>query len=165
MKNTKLVVIFFLFHLCGHVYLLSQNPRLFFHQLTIKEGLSENSVRHIIEDPRGFMWFGTSDGVNRYDGYNFRVYKKNNNEPYSISYGDIKDFFIDSKGNLWVGTRNGINLYDHLHDRFYNFHSKDYPALRGVDGDIESIEEDEEGNIWVSAGVDGVYRLSSSLKN
>ncbi|HSY60591.1 MAG TPA: two-component regulator propeller domain-containing protein, partial [Cytophaga sp.] len=90
----------------------AQIPSYVFHSLSIKDGLSEATVRSIAEDRTGFMWFGTEDGLNKYDGYVFTVFKNTVKDSFSVSSNNIKCIYTDSKGNLWIGTRHGLNLYD-----------------------------------------------------
>lgn len=138
-----------------------QSPSMVFHQLSIEDGLSEGTVRTIIQDSRGFMWFGTEDGLNKYDGYTFTAYKNNPHDQYSITSNNIKCLYNDTKGRLWVGTRYGVSLYDPLLDKFYNFNSDKYPALKSLKGDVENILQDSEGKYWVLTSTHGLYSFSS----
>lgn len=138
-----------------------QKSSFVFHHLSIKDGLSESTVRCIAEDTKGFMWFGTEDGVNKYDGYKFSIYKNNPKDNYSISSSILRSFYSDRKGNLWMGSRHGLNLYDHQLDRFYNYNSNDYPALKNLRGQIEGITEDNLGNLWVIEGTEGLCKITS----
>jgi len=146
--------------LCTAIALVAQIPSYVFHSLSIKDGLSEATVRSIIEDRKGFMWFGTEDGLNKYDGYIFTVYKTVVKDSFSVSSNNIKCLYNDSKGNLWIGTRHGLNMYDPVLDRFYNFNNSNYPALKYIKGDIEAIVEDEKACLWVLAS-DGLYKVPS----
>ena len=92
--------------------------QLKYEQLTTSEGLSQGYVYDILQDKDGFMWFGTKDGLNRYDGYSFKVYTYDSYNPYSISNNNVNRLFEDSKGRLWVSTDDGINIYDKTRDRF-----------------------------------------------
>ncbi|WMJ73858.1 two-component regulator propeller domain-containing protein [Cytophagaceae bacterium ABcell3] len=140
-----------------------EKPFLVFHTLSIVNGISDNIVRGITEDKEGFMWFITENGLNRYDGIDFKIYKSTS-APYSISSNDQKVFFTDSKQRLWVGTRNGLNMYDNISDQFYNFKSDDYEALKYIKGDIDQITEDTYGNIWVTVQSEGLYKISDLNK-
>lgn len=142
---------------------LGQAPTHVFHPLSVEDGLSEGTVRSITEDIRGFMWFGTEDGLNKYDGYEFTVYKPDLNDTFSITNKFIKCFFNDSHGNLWVGTKEGINIYDHRLDRFYNFKSDHYPALQYIKDEIEEIREDKKGHLLI-ATAQGLYKITSMIK-
>jgi two-component system, sensor histidine kinase ChiS len=150
----------FIFILTFSIASFAQNNTHVFHQLNLKDGLSEATVRTITEDKNGYMWFGTESGLNKYDGYDFTIYI-NGDSPYSISSNNIKTVLNDSKGNLWIGTRHGLNLYDHKQDRFYNYSADTLLALKYIKGDIEDIIEDRDGTIWVLAGNDGLFKITS----
>jgi ligand-binding sensor domain-containing protein/signal transduction histidine kinase len=99
----------------------ARQPEIEFRHLKVKDGLSQSWVKSICQDLYGFMWFGTNEGLNKYDGYSFTVYKNNPEDEHSISNNAIESIFEDKSGNLWVGTENGLNLYDRDNDRFiYN---------------------------------------------
>ncbi|MCP4155748.1 MAG: histidine kinase, partial [bacterium] len=84
-----------------------------FENLNIQKGLSHNTVGSILKDRRGFMWFGTNDGLNRYDGHRIIVYRHDSTITGSISGNRFTALFQDSSDHLWVGTRqDGLNLYD-----------------------------------------------------
>jgi ligand-binding sensor domain-containing protein len=90
---------------CGE--LPAQTPSLYFEKLTTQNGLSHNKVNCIIQDRRGFIWFGTDDGLNRYDGYNFTVFRHEPGNPATISGNIIKDMVEDKQGVLWIATGDG----------------------------------------------------------
>jgi two-component system sensor histidine kinase ChiS len=155
----------FFFTLCISLILLvelsAQKPSISFQHLKLASGYSESTTRFIKEDSWGYLWIGTENGLNKFDGYNFTTYKNDYTNKYSISNNDNKEAFLDSKGNFWIATRGGINLYDPIHDRFYNFLSNRYQCFKELDGDIEDVTEDENGNIWVVAGSDGLFKITS----
>jgi signal transduction histidine kinase/ligand-binding sensor domain-containing protein len=121
--------------------------------------LSESSVRGIAEDSKGFMWFATEDGLNKFDGYRFTVYKNNPADTFSISNNSNKSILNDSRNNLWIVTRNGLNLYDQEKDRFYNYKSSRYIGLKPFKADVEAICEDQKGHFWVACGTSGLFHL------
>jgi ligand-binding sensor domain-containing protein/signal transduction histidine kinase len=141
--------------------LSAQKPGFIFQNLGLDDGLSEGTVRTIIEDKRGFMWFGTVDGLNKYDGYKFTIYKNIRSDKYSLSNSSIRGSYADSKNRLWIITRDGLNLYDPIKDRFYNYKCSVYPALADLRDRIEDISEDNKGNLWVVAGREGLFRIES----
>ena len=86
-----------------------------FEKMSIEQGLSQSSVYSIYQDSRGFLWFGTEDGLNKFDGYNFTVYRHNPDDPLSLSDNTILSIFEDKSGELWVGTYGrGLNRFDRL---------------------------------------------------
>lgn len=101
----------------------AQENYFLFHQLTLDHGLSNNSVTCIFKDSRGFIWIGTIDGLNRYDGYSFVTFRHANNDTNSISDNFISTIVEDKTGNLWIGTQGGgLNCYDPRLDRFTAFY-------------------------------------------
>ncbi len=91
---------------------LTQGKPVKFENLTIDDGLSQSSVFAIVQDRRGLMWFGTWDGLNRYDGYRFTIYKNDQQNPYSLADNEVRALHLDSLGNLWVGTMGGLCRFD-----------------------------------------------------
>jgi two-component system, sensor histidine kinase ChiS len=141
--------------------LFSQKPSLIFNNLGLNDGLSQSTVRAIAEDKSGFMWFGTEDGLNKYDAYVFTVYRPIPFDKYSISSSNIRNSYTDSKGNLWIMTRGGLNLYDPLKDRFYNYKSETYPVFQNLRNQVEDLAEDNKGNLWLAAEKEGLYKIES----
>src|SRR5882724_12218589 len=86
--------------------------------LGIEQGLSNNAVRCIYQDHKGFMWFGTYDGLNRYDGHDFKVFRNRFNDSTSLINNWIYTINEDHNNNLWVGTRNGVSVYNNLSGKF-----------------------------------------------
>src|SRR4051812_18954282 len=84
--------------------LFGQTDKREFQHYTSKDGLSQNTVNCILQDSYGYMWFGTRDGLNKFDGYNFTVYKNDALDAKSISYNYVQDIIEDNNKNLWVGT-------------------------------------------------------------
>ena len=109
MKKSLLVLSFFVWVV---VSLFPEENNVKFEQISVEQGLSQSSVFCILQDREGFMWFGTENGLNRYDGYDFTVYNYNPKDTTSISENRIKCIFEDHLGNLWVGTYStGLNLF------------------------------------------------------
>ncbi|MGE0103668.1 MAG: two-component regulator propeller domain-containing protein [Blastocatellales bacterium] len=118
-----------------------------FHRLSIGQGLL---VKAIVQDQRGLMWFGTMDGLYRYDGYSFTLYRHDPRDAGSLSDNDIRALFLDREGQLWAGTRKaGLNRFDYLTERFTRF--KHDPANPdSLSGDIVlAIHEDRSGKLWI----------------
>ena len=90
-----------------------------FNHLTVDEGLSNNIVNTVIQDRAGFIWFATDDGLNRYDGYEFKVFRHDANDSNSISGNSIWALTQDKNGNIWIGTKAGIlDRYDPVYEKF-----------------------------------------------
>ena len=106
----RCVLLFALF--VAHSFLYAQKNNFSFDHLGIRDGLSQSYVNCVVQDKHGFMWFGTQDGLNKYDGYHFNVYKNYPKESNSISSNFIHDIKIDERGNLWIATDNGLNMFD-----------------------------------------------------
>jgi ligand-binding sensor domain-containing protein/signal transduction histidine kinase len=123
-----------------------------FNHITIEDGLSQSSVRAILQDSKGFMWFGTEDGLNRYDGHDFTVFKTVAGNPNSLSDNNINTLFEDSKQRIWIGTQSGgLTLYDWKKNQFTNYTVIDDQEHRQQlsSNTIWAITEDHEGLIWV----------------
>lgn len=131
-----------------------------FQQLSLEDGLSQSVVNTILQDRQGFLWFGTQDGLNRYDGYNFKVYKPNPEDPNSLSDGWIESLFEDSDGYLWIGTyQGGLNRYNPNTNTFTQFHHiPEEPSSIG-EGMICAILQDRSGTLWVGS-TDGLNKFN-----
>ena len=130
--------------------LIGQPMPLHFEHLTSEVGLSQNDVNCILQDQQGFLWFGTHDGLNRYDGYNFKVFQFDPNDLQSISSNLIFTLSEDQQGNLWVGTTGGgVNLFEAKSGRFTRFtHDPDHPESLSDDYILSSFV-DHHGQIWI----------------
>jgi signal transduction histidine kinase/ligand-binding sensor domain-containing protein/DNA-binding response OmpR family regulator len=148
------------------VFFKSNSQVINFKHLTINDGLSQNAVFAIMKDSRGFMWFGTKDGLNKYDGYDFLIYQHNPFDSTTLSANYISSLFEDSRGLIWVGTFDrGINVYDRKKDIFHRIDlGKDGLSLRNT-FEIKAIDEDSQGNIWVATSGDGLFRVRVNSDN
>jgi ligand-binding sensor domain-containing protein/signal transduction histidine kinase/DNA-binding response OmpR family regulator len=126
-----------------------------FHHLTAEDGLSQNAVLSLSQDHNGFIWIGTSNGLNRYDGYRIKVYEARNDDPVTLSSNNILSLKQDSKKRLWVGTYMGLNRYNHLQDRFTRI-----PSPVSYQLAYYQIYEDQKGNIWMATS-EGIYTLDN----
>jgi len=123
--------------------------------------LSHNQVWAILQDSRGFMWFGTKDGLNRYDGYNNIVFRYDKDDSASIGNNYIQSLFEDTKETrLWVGTDDGIYIYNLEHGGFQRF-KKTTVDGSSITGPVKSIVNDNKGNIWISAYGTGIYKYNT----
>jgi ligand-binding sensor domain-containing protein/signal transduction histidine kinase len=152
----------------------SQNIR--FEQFSLEEGLSQSVVNVVLQDRQGFLWIGTEDGLNRYDGYGFKVYKPVDDDPSSLNDRWITALAEDPQGYLWVGTRlGGLNRYDPVAGTFTHFVHNETDPKSISDNKISSLLPDENG-LWVGTengldfydyetGVFAHYRASTGNTN
>ena len=125
---------------------LSQSQPHYFRSYGVREGMSGNSVTSILQDSRGFMWFGTRNGLNRFDGTSFKIYRNNLSDSLSIGSNSIGCLYGDISGRMWVGTHKGIYIYDAQKESFIPF--RKLPQI-----DIRAIIQDNANNIWIIAGL------------
>jgi signal transduction histidine kinase/ligand-binding sensor domain-containing protein/DNA-binding response OmpR family regulator len=140
---------------------IAQHDYLKFENLGIAEGLSHSFVKSIFQDKQGFLWFGTHNGLNRYDGYSYKVYKTSSDDRKSISGNQISKIKESKNGNLWIATSGGgISLYDREKDNFKRFLFKK-GDVNSISSDfVQSIFEDYLGNVWVGTEGEGIDILN-----
>lgn len=150
----KIVVHILLYLILFNVQALSQ--RQLFFSLSVQDGLSDSDVNCIIQDRMGFLWIGTESGLNRYDGYEFKVFKNKQNDPASLPYNSIWSLYEDRTGNIWIGTKNGdLVKYSPFVDKFTTIEFED---SENTGNSITSILEDVKGNIWFGSYSKGLFR-------
>lgn len=139
------------------VNLYADQNSIKFKHISVDNGLSQNFVTCIFQDSKGFMWFGTQDGLNRFDGYDFTIYYHDPQDLNSLSNNNIQSIFEDKNKNLWVGTQNGLNKLDRGTDRFTRIILKPENSL--IKGHlIKCIQDDEKGQIFIGTNA-GLYRF------
>jgi ligand-binding sensor domain-containing protein/signal transduction histidine kinase/DNA-binding response OmpR family regulator len=158
MKNIRLS---FLLLFCLFGQLINSRPNIYFRSLGVEEGLSQNMVYAICQDQQGFMWFGTQDGLNRYDGFSFKIYKKDIIHPDGLKSDAIFSLKEDNHKNLWVGTDNGVYLYNPRYDHFTHIPLYDNKGKAIIDI-IRDIKQDKYGNMWLALSNNGVIRITPS---
>ena len=147
---------FFIFTLILPSVSFCQAPKLKFKHITNDQGLSNSTIESIYQDKRGFIWLGTRDGLNRYDGYQMTVYRYDPKDSNSISDNFIRYIYEDHNHTLWVGTINGLNRFDPEKNKFIRY--KHNPANPGSLSNnlVTCICEDLKGDLWVSTFGGGV---------
>jgi ligand-binding sensor domain-containing protein len=126
-------------------------PETKFEHLTTAEGLSNSMVHAIMQDRKGFMWFGTKNGLNRYDGYNFEIYTYNSQDTTSLSDNTIHAITEDRKGKLWIGTLNGLNHFDPISEKVTRYQHKpsDSTSLSSDFIHPRAMCVDRKGALWI----------------
>ena len=128
------------------VHLSAQSSDLRFISLSTEDGLSNNTVVCILQDTQGFMWFGTEDGLNRFDGYDFSVFRHNPDESNSLTDNNISSLFQDDSGYIWIGTKGGgLNRYDPRTEVFSYYLHDPADSSSLCSNDILSIYQDRAG--------------------
>src|SRR5215211_9207692 len=126
------------------------NCVLRFDHISIEEGLSQSTVQVIFQDSRGFLWFGTQDGLNRYDGYEFKVYKPDPDDANSLSDRWITSIVEDKQGYLWIATRlGGVNRSDPRTEEFVRFLHDDANPASLIDNHVNILYIDKSDNLWI----------------
>jgi len=120
---------------------------------TLKDGLSFATVYSIIQDNKGFMWFATGDGLNRFDGTNFKVFKFEPNNPYSLPSNYVQTIYKDTHGDIWISSRWGIYQFDTNRERFTKFNPLNAPPA--CLNNVASIFENKKDQLWFSCGAFG----------
>ncbi|GAB6040767.1 ATP-binding protein [Endothiovibrio diazotrophicus] len=133
-----------------------------FGRLGLSEGLSQSTVLGIAQDARGFLWFATRDGLNRYDGYRFTVHRHQERAPDSISANFVWALHRDRHGRLWAGTQGGgLNRYDAASGGFHTYRHDPADPASLASGVVVSLAEDRTGRLWVGTDGGGLDRLDS----
>ncbi|MBN2485801.1 MAG: response regulator [Bacteroidales bacterium] len=146
--------------------LFAQSPNLVFRHLHTEDGLSQSTVHAIVQDSYGFMWFGTDNGLNKYDGKKFVVYHHDADEAKSLSSNFIVEIFEDSHGCLWVGNGyNGLDLFNRETEEFIHFRND--PSKEGSisNNNIRVIYEDKNKNLWIGTSGGGLNRYNRNTNS
>ena len=133
-----------------------------FSQISQQQGLSQGAVNAIAQDHYGFIWLGTQEGLNRYDGYDMVVYEHKHDDPASLSHDWIWSVYVDNAGTLWVGTDGGgLNRYDRKQDAFTRFqHVPGDPHSLSNDR-VRVIYQDRQGHYWIGTDGGGLNRFDT----
>jgi ligand-binding sensor domain-containing protein/signal transduction histidine kinase len=145
-------LLFYIFILCFFSS-YGQDTYHTFEQFTIDDGLSQSEVKCIQQDSKGFLWFGTLYGLNRYNGLSFEVFVTNPTDSNSISNNIIYTLWLDHQNKLWIGTQDGLNIYDPRLDKISIIKKNSQNTNSLGDNKITAIIQDDELNYWI--GTDG----------
>jgi len=142
------LIILFLF-LTAFTGFTQEHNLIKFKHVGAEQGLPQVHIISILQDKRGFMWFGTNDGLNRYDGYDLKIFRPDPKKPYSISQKIIEALLEDSQGRIWIGTANGLIKLDQEKNKFttYKHELRDKSSLSR--NYIKKIFEDSQKKLWI----------------
>jgi diguanylate cyclase (GGDEF)-like protein/PAS domain S-box-containing protein len=127
-----------------------------FEHYSVADGLSSNTISDIVEDEQGFIWFATLDGLNRFDGYEFKQYKHEIDDPNSLPDQVIRRIYLDKQNNLWVGTNNGLARYNAEQDNFIRYDNKNSTLTSNI---IWAIDEGQQ-NVLLISDEDSLYQYN-----
>lgn len=133
------------------------SKQYYFRHYRNEDGLSNNTITCGIQDSKGFMWFGTKDGLNFFDGVHFRVFSYSEGVPNCIISNNVSSLKEDSKGNIWIGTDKGICYYDPTDGLFKKIENSQFT----ISGLIRDVQSDSKNNIWLISP-QGIYRYSET---
>ena len=151
MKLTKILILLLAFWLEP----LSASPYFSFKKYQVEDGLSHNTVWCAIQDSYGFIWLGTSDGLNRYDGRGNKVYRNVLNDKFSLE-NNFVEALIEEDQNIWVGTNSGLYIYDRATDRFSYFDKTTQYGVY-VSSEIKKIVKTDNGLLWIATLGQGLF--------
>ncbi|MFC2137104.1 two-component regulator propeller domain-containing protein [Bacteroidota bacterium] len=132
---------------------------IYFKQISVEQGLSGNRVYSIYKDSRGYMWFGTNIGVNRFDGYNFKYYEVDYNDTSSLSNPVVHSIIEDRSGNIWFGTERGLNKLNRINDKITRYLADKNDSLSLTNDNIRAIYEDTTGILWIGTYGGGLNKF------
>ncbi|MGZ3944461.1 MAG: two-component regulator propeller domain-containing protein [Mucilaginibacter sp.] len=158
MRSRSLILICALFLTAN--LLKAQNDQFQFSRLDINNGLSHNQVNSIFKDSKGFMWFGTLSGLNRYDGYKFKIFKHSDNDTSSLNDDYIVSINEGPGNKLWVESRTAFNIYDPATEKFSHDIGAYLRSMAISDPHITAIKKDRSGNFWFLHATMGLFKYN-----
>ena len=160
----KVIFLIVLISLIQAASLLAQTNDIKFEHISLEQGLSQTTVYCIFQDTKGFMWFGTRDGLNKYDGYGFTVYKHEPENPNSISNNTIRAIYEDQSGALWIGTEGSLNKFNRQKEEFIHYKNDPNDPNSLSHNRIRTILADQSGTLWIGTNGGGLNKLVPSDK-
>ncbi len=160
--NLKLVLVSLSFLFFSTAASASQTDKVKFERLSLDEGAALNLTYCMMQDHKGFMWFGTMYGLVKYDGKTYQVFKNDPDDKNSISFDDIISLYEDSDNNIWIGTwGGGLNRFDPSDEKFTRFISDEKDSDGISDNIIWTITGDNDNNLWLGTEAGGLNKYIS----
>lgn len=163
MKNRRLLFTIFLTVFYTINLFAQENSNFHFRKIQVDDGLSENAVYCILQDSKGFIWFGTKDGLNRYDGDNFRIFRKNNHNNQSLGNNFIRCIAEGKENILYVGTDAGLYRMDMTDESFAKINTKTANGIE-VTSAVNALYIDKNGNLWIGTMAQGIFMYNPAKK-
>ncbi|MCL5028662.1 MAG: histidine kinase [Bacteroidetes bacterium] len=158
--RSKIIFPLFVIYLMFSSISFAQLSDMNFEHILSDKGLSQNTIHCILQDSQGFLWFATEDGLDKYDGYNFTVYKNNPLDSHSISDNFIWTLYEDKNGTLWIGTNSGgLSRFDRETETFTNYKFDPGNPNSLSNNNIRAIFEDKYGGLWVGTEGGGLNKF------
>lgn len=149
-KNTRLRYYFLFLLILIQQFAFAYHGELIFKKIGIEQGISQSSINAVLEDKFGFIWIGTDDGLNLYDGYGFKIYKHDPKNKNSIPGNTVTCLLEDKTGKIWIGTDiTGLGVYDRFKGVFTHFVRTNTNFKGPFSNNITTLFEDSEGLIWI----------------
>src|SRR5690554_615707 len=139
----------------------AQMQTLKFESLNMEDGLNHNSVNCFLHASDGFLWIGTFEGINVYDGYSMQTFNSDQKSPLSLSNNFVECIFEDSNRDIWIGTQNGLNKYISKENRVVQYHPAEDDASSISHNVIKHITQDRSGNIWIATYGGGIAKYNA----
>lgn len=152
MKRTALLSLLLAFWLLP----LFAFPNFTFKKYQVEDGLSHNTVWCALQDSHGFVWLGTNDGLNCFNGLNSKIYRNVLNDKFSLGNNFVQALFEDENQDIWVGTNSGLYIYDRKHDRFSHFDKKT-PYGVFISSEVKKIIKSGNGLVWIATLGQGLF--------
>lgn len=154
-KLSAFIFCFLFLHAIGY-------SQVTFRRLSVQEGISNSSVIAITQDNDHFLWFGTRDGLNRFDGYNIQVFREDRGNPNSLIFDDIRLLYFDPQlKTIWAGSTKGLSRFISEKNEFHNYHFNQTKVNDISEYYIQALLRDSKGNLWVGVP-DGLYLFNAT---
>ena len=154
--------LFFVIFLLSILASAQTDKKYYFENISIPDGLSNTQVWDILQDKYGFLWIATQDGLNRYDGYNLKIYKNDPEDSSSLPNNQVQTLSIDKDGNLLLGTLSGLSIFDRVSEAFTQVYI-DSNDITLPSNNVIKIFEDSKNRIWIGTGR-GIYQFDIEKK-
>lgn len=156
-------VLLLFFHVVGPC-VFAQTNEYRFTRINANRGLSDNQIKTVYKDGNGFVWIGTISGLNRYDGYNVKVFENHPWDTTSLISGDINKVFEGPEGKLWIHTWSGTNVYDPVTETFDRNTNRILGKFSIPEGLVNDIKKDSRSDFWFIHDTQGLFRYSGADK-